>query len=463
MRSLILCGVALLGNFATSAGQPAHLEITIAGAAGDTVLLAAYYGNLLFYTDTAVADASGRAVFDRQGGYPAGQYVVLPKQGRIPIVVNEPRIVLTTDMADPAGHLRVIDSRENTLQCVDRARAEALAEPERTKALNALVKATPGTFVAALIRMEQEPARRDVLREDGSIDSSATSNLQRAHYWDNTDLTDERIIRTPVFQNRLEALLALGIAQQPDTVVAYFEELIARAGKAEAVKQFLIQLAVRKYADQPTQGMGAVSVRLAQRHVCTAPAGMPAKEWAPVGQWRTTCGKVARKAALIIGARSRDIVLADTTATHWVDMHQLPQSCVVIVFWSPECGHCKAALPLLHEKYLSELKAIDVEIYAVAATPNAEHTTDWKRFIKDKDLQWVNVSVPWPSYTNWRQDPTRYNNSPTNIESLNYEETWEVTGTPQFYVLDKERRIVAHPASINDIVSAVKALQAKQR
>ncbi len=461
MRAIIgACAVALLALSAH--GQaPARIEVTIGGAAGDTILLANYYGNQLFYNDTAVADANGLAVFARKGGYLPGLYVVLPGSGRIPVVVNEPVTKLATQAADPLGALRVLEGRENKVQ-QERRRAEGLSGAEREAALTRLVKDNTGTFAAQLIHMEEEPKRVELRKADGSLDSAATARYQRAHYWDHTDLTDDRIVRAPVFQNRLEVLLAVGIAQQPDSITAYLEQLIARAGKAEAVKQFVVYLAVHKYAEQPTQGLGAVAVNMAQRHVCTGPGGMPTAQWTPQDEWRQTCLKTARKAALVVGAKSRDIVLADTTGTNWVSMHAMPQPYVVVVFWSPHCAHCKQSLPLLHEKYLLELKPHGVGFYAVAETADESHFNDWKAFVRQNKLEWTNVGVPWPAFSDWRRNPARYAKGPTTRESLNYAETWEVVGTPKYYILDRERRIVAQPGTINDMLKVLKDLRERK-
>ena len=355
----------------------------------------------------------------------------------------------------------MIESRENTLHHVDRRAANALSEPERTQRLRAIVEANKGALVASLIRMELEPEKVELKRPDGTPDSAATTDRWRAHYWDNTDLTDNRIIGAPVFQNRLEVLLALGLPQKPDPITSYLDSLILRAGQAEDVKRFIVSLATKKYADHPTQGLGAVCVNMAQRHVCTAPGNKPAADWKPEDSWRKTCMKAARKASLLIGAKSRDIVLADTTGKKWISMHDMPQSCVIVALWGPHCSHCKQAIPLLHEKYTSELKALDVGVYAVAETTDGELFADWKKFVKENKLDWTNVGVPWPEYKDWRTNPDRLKGSPTTRESLNYPETWEMTGTPKFYVLDKERRMVAQPASLNDLFEVVKAHQTK--
>lgn len=128
-------------------------------------------------------------------------------------------------------------------------------------------------------------------------------------------------MNAPVFQNRLEVLLAAGLPQKPDPIVHYLDSLIARSGPSEDIKRFIVYLAAKKYAEQPTQGLGAVCVRMAQRYVCTAPNGMPTPDWTPADNWRKTCVNAARKASLLIGAKTRDIVLADTTGNKCISLH----------------------------------------------------------------------------------------------------------------------------------------------
>ncbi|MBL0044917.1 MAG: hypothetical protein IPP33_11165 [Flavobacteriales bacterium] len=118
-------------------------------------------------------------------------------------------------------------------------------------------------------------------------------------------------------------------------------------------------------------------------------------------------------------------------------------------------------MPVLYEKYVSELKALDVGVYAVAEATDNKLFTDWKAFIKENKLDWVNVGVPAPIYTEWKRNPAKFDGGPSSRESLAYAETWEVANTPKFYVLDRDRRIVASPASIKDIITVVKAHQAQ--
>lgn len=423
------------------------------------VYLANYYGYLLYNTDTTIADANGSVVFHRKGGYEPGLYAVMLAGKRFDVVVNEPLVRMATDVGDLAGHVKVIESRENEIHHVLKKTAEAAPSEQRDALLMAVAETHPHTFAAALIRMGIEPAAQEVHKADGTLDSAATADQRREHFWDNTDLQDERIVHAPIFQSRFEELMAIRLPKDPRPAGDYMEQIIGRSHPA--VQKLIVNLAVNRFAPASTQGMGAVYVRLAQRYACTGANGTRGKDWTPADKWETWCTNAAIKSSLVVGNRSRDLVLCDTTEQHWVSLHAMPQECIVVVFWSPHCSHCKQALPAFHEKYVNELLPLNVGVYAVAEARDSILFTDWKKFIRANKLDWVNVGIPFHVYQQWSRDPSAIVPAKTDAESMRYAETWEVTGTPQYYVLDKERRILAKPASITELMKVVKAYSSR--
>ncbi|MEO8588374.1 MAG: hypothetical protein ABI432_03320 [Flavobacteriales bacterium] len=460
MRSALfalLFPVLITSSFAQSAQR---LELSISGAAGQTVFLADYQGNRYFYNDTAVADANGLAVFDRKGGYRPGLYVVCLGAKRLEVILAEPLVRLATDASDLAGQVKVVESRENEIHHVLRKAAEAAPVEERDAALLALADENPGTLAGVLIRMSVDPRKVEVHRADGLLDSTATSNHYRDHFWDNTLLTDDRIARSPMFQNRFEELMAVGLPKDPLMVNIYLDDLITRTGDAKAVQDIIVNSSIDRYNTSP--GMGATYVHMAQRYVCTGPNGTLVTTRQPMDKWIKVCADAVKKASLVTGGKSRDLVLCDTTEKHWVSLHAMPQACIVVAFWSPHCSHCKQAMPVLHDEYVKELRALDVGVYAVAEVRDSLLFTDWKAFIREQHLDWVNVGIPWHVYNAWTADPGKFVPGKTTTESMTYASTWEVNSTPQFYVLDKERRILAKPSTINEVLDAVRAYRAKQ-
>lgn len=494
-KSLILGLFALAGTL--SAQDPKRrLDFTVTGVSKDTVYLANYYGNKLFYNDTAVADAKGHIVFQRAKGYKAGVYaVVVPGPKYFEILVNEPEVVMTTDTADLLGHLVVKKSLENQvfLEYVRflgekkkdgealRSRMEATQDPiakaqvkEQLVQLDrsikdymtAAVAKNPGTYAASLIRMSMDPEQVEIKRPDGTVDSAATYYHYRQHYWDNTDLTDERILRAPVFQNKFDEYIGKVVPQIPDTINKMADDLIARMSTTPELWKFAVHNITYKYETSEIMGMDAVFVHMAQTYYCPKPGEASKATWMSKEKLDKLCERARKQAPLVIGARSRDIILTDTTEQKWISMHRMPSEFVLIVFWDPHCGHCKTALPDLYKQYQEKLKPIGVEVYSVAKATDSTLFADWKAFIREHDMQWTNVGLTWHVFAEARKNSSKYIPQYTTIESLNYSETWDVYTTPRFFLVDAERKIVGkqiEPDKVVKLVEQLRKTKAKQQ
>ncbi len=461
MRSVLTALAALIGIGTAFAQGERRLEFNITGAGQQTIYLANYYGNRLYYSDTAVADAQGTVVFDRKGGYPAGVYAVMVGAKRFEVAVNEPVVRMASDFGDMQGRATVTESRENALYLEQKKINDGELTPAAIGRLKDIVKANPGTLVAMIVKMGLAPERTPVLKTDGTLDSAATATLYRSHFWEGTDLRDARILNTPVFQNKLDEFFGRDVPQKVDSINHYLDLLIGGTVGAGAVFNFLLTYATTKYETSALK-MDGVYVHIAQKYVCTGTdfalgAGMPADKWDKV------CTQARTKAPLVIGNKSHNLILADTTEQHWVDMHKMPQECILVAFWSPHCGHCKKAMPALYTEYTEKLKALDVGVYAVADASDSTLFVDWKAFLKENKMDWVNVGVPFHVRKDANAHPERYVPKITTMESLQYATAWAVTGTPQYYLLDGQRRIIGKPDSITEIVSMIKAHKKRLR
>jgi thiol-disulfide isomerase/thioredoxin len=100
----------------------------------------------------------------------------------------------------------------------------------------------------------------------------------------------------------------------------------------------------------------------------------------------------------------------------------------VLYFYDPDCGHCKKKTPALRDLYHDKLK--DMGVIVVAADIKKE-TDKWKKYIRDQKLDWINLADPHMR-SNFRYE--------YNIET-----------TPQLYILDDEKKIIAKKLDVEQI------------
>ncbi|MFT3885288.1 MAG: DUF5106 domain-containing protein [Flavobacteriales bacterium] len=429
-------------------------------------------------------------MFERAKGYKAGVYaVVVPGPKYFELVVNEPLIVLETDTADLGAHLVVKKSAENQLfldyvrfVTDKRKTAEEISksggEDPISKAATkkklqdlereikdyqvALVAKAPNTLTGMIVKMSTAVDEVEVKKPDGSIDSLASYYAYRQHFWDNTDLTDERILRTPVFQNKFDEYIGKVIPQVPDTINRWADDIIRRMDQGDELFKFAVHTITYKYETSDIMGMDAVFVHMAQTYYCPGPNGKGRATWMPADKLKQMCERAEKWAPLIIGSKGKDIILPDTTEERWLDYYRLPQEYVLLVFWDPHCGHCKKALPELYEEYKTKLKPLNVEVFAVANASDSVLFNDWKAFIREHDLRWVNVGTTWHMYQDAKKASYKYVPRYTTIESLNYASTWDIYSTPRFFLMDGDRKIVGKQLAVDQMVELIGALNKRK-
>ncbi|MDC3198402.1 hypothetical protein OAT89_01935, partial [bacterium] len=90
------------------------IDVTVEGLSNDTVYLAHYYGNKLYYADTAVTSASGQVVFPGRPYEKCGKHaIVMPGPKYFEFLAVTENIVLKTKASDPTRFVEVMESDEN--------------------------------------------------------------------------------------------------------------------------------------------------------------------------------------------------------------------------------------------------------------------------------------------------------------------------------------------------------------
>ena len=496
LRILILSAAVAAGIVPSIAqNDPKRtIEAQIQGLAkGDTVYLANYYGSKLYYSDTAIVDGKATATFKREKGYAAGVYaVVVPGPKYFELVVNEPVIKVTTKKDDLLPALTVKQSKENELfigyiRFLNERRIEgdaqrAQLDAARDENARAEVKArmteldkrvkqyqrdlianNKGMLVASLVKMSMAVELPEPRKDDGSLDSAASYYQYRDHFWDNFDLTDPRIVRVPVFGNKFEEYITKVVPQQPDTIKRLADALIARCGDTKETFQYVVHTITHKYETSDIMGMDAVFVHMALTYYCPKDGKPGRADWMEADKLEKLCERARKAAPLVIGRKAPYLCLTDSTEEKWINFYDLPQDFVVVIFWDPHCGHCKTEMPEIHKVYTEKLKGMGIEVFSVAKATDEALFKDWKKFIRENRLDWVNVGLTKTIFEEARKDPRKYIPKHTTIESLNYADTWDVYSTPKLFVVDKERRIVGKSLSADQIADLVTRLRERQK
>ncbi len=234
MRRIWLLMVVLLITWTATAQESNKIQIRIKGSQDTSLLLASYYGNKIRLVDTAFTKVPGNFVFEGKKVLPGGVYMVVsPKKVKLfEFLINKNQhFVLNTDTADISMHLKAQGSIENTvffnyLQYSDKIYKEILAlrkELKQTKKntpafkqlqeniatlrkenitkRKELIQSHPGTFVAKLFEAMEEVR---VPKKSHPVNSLYEYHYMKQHFWDHFDLSDPRLLRSPLYDQKLK-------------------------------------------------------------------------------------------------------------------------------------------------------------------------------------------------------------------------------------------------------------------
>lgn len=463
----ILFATTYAGSKTATKSKGGHkLTFHIEGVKDTLIYLANYYGPKQYYKDTANVDANGNFVFEGPDELPGGIYsVVMPdKKSYFEFIVNDQQFQMDTKKDDLVGSMKVKGSEENILffeylQFVNKKQAESQAlktkleankddekTKEQLKTIDEEVRAYklkimdehPDYLVTKIFKASQDPEVPEApMLENGKKDSTFAYRYYKAHYLDGVDFNDERLIRTPVFHNKVDYYIQKLTVQIPDSINKEADYLANKAKDNPELYKYIVHHITNTYERSKIMGMDAVFVHMAETYYMTGQA-----HWVDSTQLAKITERATSLSPLLVGKKTPNIILQDTTEQTWVNLHEVPAKYTVLYFWDSGCGHCKKATPKLKKLY-DYYQKYGMQVYAVGTEFETE---DWKKYIIKNNLNWFNVSDN-PEINKNAGKYIRF----TTLESLNFRQTYDIFSTPQIYLLDENKKIMAKRLSMEQL------------
>lgn len=462
MKKIIFTLTALLIGGLSMAQKGYEYKFKVKGAEGDSVAyLANFYGNKQYYNDTAEVNPKGEFVFkSKTKNKPGGIYSVVlqDKKSIFQFVAVEPKIQMETAKPDLTGSMKIKQSEENKafyeymtmmnkmqpgiqqlVQQRDETEDAALKKQLKKKIEAETAKADAwrdtffekhdGKFIAKVLKASKEPEIPEEVKNDP--DSTAQYRYYRDNFFKYVDLADDRLIRTPVLHNKIDYYITKLTPQVPDSVCNAAKRIISQTrGDSSLIFKYVVQHVTNVYEKSKMMGMDAVFVCMAKEYYMEGKAF-----WLDSAQFESIADHYTKRKRQIVGVKAENLILP-TPEGEWVNMYEIDKDYTVLVFWDPKCGHCKRELPKIkkfHDEWNNE-----VAVYSVSTSL---HNEDWEKFIKDKELQnFINVSDN-PDIN--KEAATFIQSNITTYNSLNFRDYWDIYSTPQLYVLDKDKKIIA--------------------
>lgn len=446
--------LAPIGTFAQAPKkQTGHnIRFKVQGYKDSSAIIAHYYGdNQYIPKDTAKFDSKGNLEFKGKNELPEGVYLlVLPKNKYVEFLVGEQFQLMEFDSADAVGTMKVKEGIENLVfygyqkTMSDKTKEAVPLKAKLSKTKNAdstaqirkqletidkdvkafrekLFLDNPKSFAVKLFKSALEPEVPEApILSNGRRDSIFQFRYYKAHFLDNIDLTDDRMVRTPLFHGKIEQYITKLTLQIPDSINKEADYLLKKSTGKEIFK-YLVWWITNNYEKSQIMGMDAVFVHMAKNYYLSGKAF-----WVDSSITNKIRDRAKILEPILIGKKAPNMWLTDSAGKLFT-LDGFKAKSTILYFWDPNCGHCQKETPKLYE-FWEKNKAKGINVFAVCIDRKPD---DWKKYIREKKLNWVNV---WDSYT-----------------ATDFKNMYDIYSTPVIYLLDENKKILAKRIGVEQL------------
>jgi thiol-disulfide isomerase/thioredoxin len=460
-RFSVLIGAWLLLLPALLSAQKGYnIRVKLDNYAAKEVVLGFHYGEKQYVKDTAEVDAEGFFTFKADTLFPPGVYLLVLKPDnnfiQVMLPADDQDLTLTTDAKDAIGKIKIKGSTENEV-FYDYMKYLASVRPESdtlkaqfTRLTKTKPEERPKSFakdsVALLDRINDIDKKVKKYQADmvakhpdfvGSkvVKASMDPELPtfsgndteqqrqryywyRAHYFDNIDIGDPVLLRSPVLHQKMDYYVTKLLPQHPDSINLGLDQLFAKMKPNSENQRYYIIHFLNHYAKIQLVGFDACYVHIGKKYYCNGVA-----TWAKKDDVEKICDNVARLEPILIGKIAPNITVKDKDNKP-VALYDVDADYTVLFFWAPDCGHCKKAAPFLVE-FAKNFKSRGVKVFNVCTAVNDKAQDECWKGIEEKgfsDEFFINTYDPY-------------------VQSR-YKKLYDVQTTPQIFILDRKHEIL---------------------
>ena len=276
-----------------------------------------------------------------------------------------------------------------------------------------IVAENPTTITAALISANFQVDIPEITEGTPEEIKSKRFRYYREHYFDNIDFNLPAIIRTPFLHDRIEYYMEKLNAPLPDSTMIAIDYILSKFSDNEEAFKFYTSHFLNQYAKMKMVGQDAIYVHIVDKYYANGKAPWVKEE---------TLAKIVDNAnklrPLLIGKTIPDITTYEKDGTV-VKIRDVEADYTVLVFWAPNCGHCKKAMPDI-VKFNDEYLAKGVKTIGICTKGGEKFKGCWDSLEEKDMLRLLN----------------------TGDEYIRFQRKMFVRQTPKIVVLDKNKEII---------------------
>jgi len=462
----VLLFILISSSLAMSQGY--HLTVTYKPVTNGYLYLGYYFGDKKYVQDSAVLQPNGQAIFSGTEKLTGGLYIIVDpgKKKFFDILIDkEQQFQLTIDTASFIIS-NITGSTENNFledyklvtnqfyRSYQNWQTELASAKTKKDSANVQQKmnnvaiasqqwrdsfalAHPESYLSLLFRLMKEPTY-NIAGAKTKQDSINSFYNYKKQYWQDISFADDRLLRTPMFEQRLNRYMDAVVYRHPDSIKVELDKFILYSRSNKTMFRYFINKFTNDYMNPKYMGLDVVFLHLFEKYYITNQV-----DWLEKKDKDLVYNRAYSLMGNIVGEPAAELNLLDTLDKK-VNLYSIKSPYTLVVFWDPDCSHCREQVPKLDSMYRSTWKKQGIKIVGVLTdTVRTDISkmplvkSNWTKYIREHQLEgWVHLYQ-----TPQMKQAEAANNLP------GFRQTYDVYQTPTIYLLDEQKRIVAKKIS----------------
>jgi thiol-disulfide isomerase/thioredoxin len=395
------------------------------------------YGEDQYPLDTAVASEDGTAVFEGKEQLTGGVFLIYftPDRAMEFFLTDENNFTIQTDTGNITAKTTFTGSRENSIYYdflrkvkFNEFQRDVLKEKLRENKYSAdsvkIVRMMIGLYDRQNTDLKKQTIEKNknsfmatLLRAYLPVESDPTwpatkrFAYEKAHFFDGIDFSDERLAYSQALFVKYKEYINDYVYHEGDSIIVACDTILKKAAAGKENFKWSLYFLSSSFERSAFPGNSKIFVHLVDEYYRKGKCW-----WLTEPQLTKMYKRSEVLKHLFIGATCPDFTASDSSGKP-VNLHKSINKLTVLYFWSYDCEHCLEETPRLVEW---AKKHKHIELITACVTPDEDR---WKEKLRGFKIPGIHVIDP--------------------ELKANYIYTYNITSTPEIFVIDKDKKILA--------------------
>jgi hypothetical protein len=444
------------------------------------IYLGYYFGTQKYVLDSAMLNAKGEAVFTGAEKLTGGLYIVVDPQKKtfVDILIDKEQDFSVSIDTNAFTIVSIKGSKENDYLkkykdasalyystypklmnelAAAKTRQDSTAIQRQLNEANikaqqwrdSFIAVQPDAYLALLFRLLKEPVYSAAAAKNRQDSINAFYNYKK-QFWQDISFADDRLLRTPMFEQRLSRYLETAVIREPDSIKLELDKFILTSRTNKTMFRYFINRFTNEYMNPKYMGLDVVFLHLFEKYYITNQV-----DWLEKKDRDLVFNRAYSLYGNILGEPAAELNLLDTL-NRKVNLYSVKSPYTIVIFWDPDCGHCKETVPKVDSLYRASWKKQGIKVIGVLSDGSGDDEAKakeiqkrWTEYIRTHNLnEWVHL-----------YQSTQMRKAEQASQTPGFRQAYDVFQTPTIYLLDEQKRIVAkkiNPEQVDEILQAKK-------